>query len=76
MDVGTWVGLGIFAAGLAVNAGITWKGLLVVESEVLRVRTSVHASNNQNAATLGSMESDIENLKRDVDRLEKKVYGA
>lgn len=76
------LGLGVFALGIAANAGIVWKGLGIVEKELLRLRGAVHHNQNQTSKTLGSMEADIEDLKdevkdlkEEVERLTRKVFG-
>ncbi len=66
-----WVGVAIFAVGVAVNAGVVWKGLSIVERAVLSLQEDLEASNS----TIVRLEGELHSLQRDYQRVERKLYG-
>lgn len=71
MPVEHWIGLGIFGLGVALNAGVVWKGLSIVEHSVEELQEKVE----ELSTTLGKVDSELSSIRREVRRMEHKVYG-
>lgn len=49
MEIGHWITLGLFALGVAVNAGIVWKGLSDLEDRMDRMERRCDSCINRSA---------------------------